>query len=306
MAHKKTIVITGGTGLVGTRFIELFGGHHTVYVFTRGNRQDSDQVKYIKWDVDKQWVDTDKLPAKTDALINLVGAGIANKRWTDERKKILIDSRVKATELLYETYKNQTIETYIGASAVGFYGDRGAEVLTIDSPAGSEGFLAECCILWEDSHQAIQSISNNHYILRIGIVLSSQGGALPKLVLPSKLGGAGYFGDGQMYYSWIHIDDLCGTMQYLIDKVPASGVYNGVSPDPITLKEMMRAVKGVYAKYALLMPIPTFGVKLAMGEMVTMLTNSTRVVPKQLQASGFQYQYGDVTEALKHIKKSKV
>ncbi len=306
MSQQKTIVITGGTGLVGSRFIELFGDDHMVYIFTRGNRSDTDQVKYIKWDVEKQWVDKDKLPAKTDVLINLVGAGIADKRWTDERKKVLIDSRVKATELLYQTYRDQSIETYIGASAIGYYGDRGEEILTADSPSGKAGFLSECCVLWEESHQAIKSIASNHYILRIGIVLSSQGGALPKLSLPSKLGGAGYFGDGQMYYSWIHIDDLCGSMQYLIDKAPASRVYNGVSPEPIRLKELMRAVKSVYAKYALLLPIPIFGVKLAMGEMVTMLTNSNRVVPNHLVLAGYEYQYPDIHQALQHIKSNDV
>ena len=306
MSQQKAIVITGGTGLVGTRFIELFGTDHLIYIFTRSSRADTDQVKYIKWDVDKQWVDIDKLPTKTDVLINLVGAGIADKRWTDERKKVLIDSRVKATELLYQTYKDQSIETYIGASATGYYGDRGEEILTADAPAGKEGFLSECCVLWEESHQAIKSIATNHYIARIGIVLSSQGGALPKLSLPTKLGGAGYFGDGQMYYSWIHIDDLCRSMQYLIDETPASRVYNAVSPEPIKLKELMRAVKGVYAKYALLMPIPVFGVKLAMGEMVTMLTNSNRVTPNHLIEAGYQYQYGDVNEALQHIKSNNI
>lgn len=306
MSKQKSIVITGGTGLVGSRLIELLPENHQVYILTRGKRADTDRVKYIQWDVDKQWIDTEKLPEKTDVIINLVGAGIADKRWTVSRKKSLIDSRVKSTELLYNTYKDQKVETYIGASATGYYGDRGEELLTADSKPGNDGFLSECCIQWEESSNLFKSNAINHYILRIGIVLSSKGGALPQLSLPARLGGAGYFGNGQMYYSWIHIDDLCRSMMHLISTLPISRVYNGVSPDPVRLKDLMRAVKNVYAKYALLLPIPTFGIKMIMGEMSTMLTNSDRVVPQHLVAIGFQHQYGDLEQALSHIKAEKV
>ena len=306
MPNQPTLVITGGTGLVGSRLIQRISDQYEIYILTRGKRQDTDQITYVQWDINKKEIQADKLPSQIDVILNLVGAGIADKRWTEDRKQVLIDSRVKATEFLYEVVKSRTVKTYIGASAIGYYGDRGEEKLTADSPAGDEGFLAECCILWEESSQLFRSSVDNHYILRIGIVLSELGGALPQLVLPSRLGGAGYFGDGSAYYSWIHIDDLCRSIEHLMAETPPSRTYNGVSPHPLPLKELMRAVKKVYAPYALLLPIPEFAVKLAMGEMVTMLTNSSRVIPKYLSDSGFEYSYADVDKALRHLKEHKV
>lgn len=302
MSARQTIVITGGTGLVGSRFVELYGDYSDIYILTRSVRADTDQIKYVQWDVDKQWVDKDRLPDRTDVLINLVGAGIADKRWTDERKRVLINSRVKATELLHKTYQYQRIGIYIGASAIGYYGNRKDEILTESSLPDHTGFLTECCALWEKSSDLLKPIVENHYILRIGIVLSSNGGALPKLVIPARLGGAGYFGNGQMYYSWIHIDDLCGSIRHLIKERPPSNIFNGVSPHPLQLKELMRSVKNIYAKYAILLSIPIFGVKLAMGEMVSMLTNSTRVIPHNLLEVGYDFAYSDIHEALHHIK----
>lgn len=306
MANLPSLIITGGTGLVGSRLIQRISSNYEVYILTRGKRQDTDQVTYVQWDINKQEIESDKLPKTVDVILNLVGAGIADKRWTESRKKVLIESRVKATKFLYEVFKSRAVTTYIGASAIGYYGDRGEEILTADSPAGTEGFLSECCVQWEESSQLFESLVSNHYILRIGIVLSEQGGALPKLVLPARLGGAGYFGNGASYYSWIHIDDLCKSIEFLIDDTPPSRAYNAVSPQPMPLKELMRAVKKVYAPYALLLPIPTAGIKLIMGEMVTMLTNSDRVIPKHLEAAGFEYDYAEVDKALRHLKENKV
>ncbi len=306
MNHQPTLVITGGTGLVGSRLIQRIASQYQIYVLTRSQRQDTDQVKYVQWDIDQKQIETEKLPTEIDVVLNLVGAGIADKRWTTSRKKILIDSRVKATEYLYEVCKSRIVKTYIGASAIGYYGDRGEEILTADAPPGKEGFLSECCVLWEESSQLFTPRVENHYILRIGIVLSQQGGALPKLVLPSRLGGAGYFGDGSAYYSWIHIDDLCKSIEFLMSDTPPSRTYNGVSPHPLPLKELMRGIKKVYAPYALLLPIPEIVIHTAMGEMATMLTNSDRVVPQHLLASGLEYAYADLDTALRHIKEHNV
>lgn len=306
MKNLPTLVITGGTGLVGTRLIQRIADHYQIYILTRGKSEDTNQVKYIKWNIKAKEIELDKLPSEVDIIINLVGAGIADKRWTEARKQVLIDSRVKSTEFLFEVFKSRKVKTYIGASAIGYYGDRGEELLTADSDPGKDGFLSKCCVLWEESSQLFKPVVDHHYILRIGIVLSEQGGALPKLILPSKLGGAGYFGDGSAYYSWIHIDDLCNTIEFLINESPPSRAYNGVSPLPIPLKEFMRGIKKVYAPYALLLPIPVFAVKLAMGEMVSMLTNSDRVIPQHLEAAGHKFEYADIDRALRHIKEEKV
>ncbi len=299
--ERQHIVITGGTGLVGSRLVPLLKDKYEVHILTRSKRTKADGVNYIQWDINAETIEVEKLP-NTYAVINLVGAGIADKRWSPKRKQEIIDSRVKATQFLRNIYSMNPPTIYIGASAIGYYGNRGDEVLTADSPPASEGFLSECCTLWEAASHEFESMVDHHYIARIGIVLSNNGGALPKMALPVKLGAAGYFGNGKAYYSWIHIDDLCQMITYLITKTPESRVYNGVSPQPIRLKGLVRTIKEVHRPWALLMPIPAFFLRLVMGEMTTMLTNSDRVYPKHIEASGFRFRYNGLQEALQHLK----
>jgi uncharacterized protein len=301
----SNIVIAGGTGLVGNRLIKLLNkAQATIYILTRSKKQDTDTIKYIVWDIEKQEIDCDQMP-KTYALINLVGAGIADKRWTSARKKELIDSRVKSTEFLAKLYADAMPTVYVGASAIGYYGDRGSEELTAESQPAKGGFLTECCLLWEEASRLFEGKVEHFYILRIGIVLSNLGGALPSMRLPAKLGGAGYFGDGKAYYSWIHITDLCQMFVHLLDGKSPSGVYNGTAPNPVTIKTLMRGIKASFAPYALLLPIPEFLIKLGAGEMATMLTNSTKVLPTKMSRSGFSFAFSEIEPALDYLRKHK-
>ncbi len=299
----KKILIGGGTGLIGQRLLELIDHKEfEVAILSRKKRQD-DKVNYLVWDLDTGTMDLEGF--QPDIVINLTGAGIADKLWTKKRKEILISSRVKSTALLEKAIVNKDIspEVFLSASAVGYYGNRGEEKLTEESKSGDEAsFLVYCCQMWEAAVDKIKPLTSRIIKLRIGIVLSTKGGALEKILLPMNFGIAGYFGNGKQYYPWIHIDDVCGSILHLVQDKEANGIYNGVSPQPMPLKEMTVGIKKGIKKWALVLPVPAFVLKLVMGEMSSMLLNSTRAIPKRLMKEGYQYKFTDIENAVADLK----
>jgi len=298
----KKILIGGGTGLVGSnlkRQLEEKG--HEVFILSRSNKNNDPHI--ITWNLSAQEMDLGGL--QPDIVINLTGAGIADKPWTKQRKKILIDSRVDSTAVFQKYIENSLIkpEVYLSASAVGIYGDRGDEELDENAAEGNaDSFLVHCCQLWEEAVNKLTGIVDRVLILRIGLVLSNQGGALEKMVLPVKMGGAAYFGNGNQYYPWIHIDDLSRSIIHLIEDERSSGIYNGVGPKPQSMKTFMKVLKKHFRSWALSMPVPSFFLKVAMGEMSKILLNSNRVIPKRLIESGFSFKFNTLDEAINNLK----
>ncbi len=295
------ILITGGTGLIGSRLVELLGSDYHINILTRSPRPSKDNVHYYKWDPKSKTMD-DKALDGVEAIINLAGAGIADKRWTSERKKVILDSRVDSAMTLAHYLKDRSDrpKVYIGASAVGFYGDRGENRLTENDGPG-EGFLSEVTVTWEDAHKLVTAAIDRSMILRIGIVLSTQGGALKEILKPTALGAYGYFGNGQAYYSWVHIDDICGMMIATLNDDNYNGVYNGSAPEPLTNKDLVKAVKKGKSGIGMVMPVPVLALKIAMGEMTEMLTNSTRVIPQKLIDENYAFKYTDAAIAVKDL-----
>jgi len=298
----QRVLIGGGTGLIGKRLSELLqeNGYEVRHLSRRANP--SAKFPAFKWDLDAGTIDKSALEG-VDYVINLAGAGIADKAWTKKRKQLIIDSRVKSNELLFKTIKEsgEKVKTFLAASAIGFYGNRGNTELTETSTAGTAGFLAESCIAWENTFTALPDVSERHVIVRIGIVLSTKGGALEKMLIPFNFGMGNYFGDGQMYTSWIHIDDVCRIFIAGIQNEKMSGVYNGTAPEPVTGKALIHAIKAAKGSNALIMPAPVFALKLGLGERVEMLTGSARVIPQRTLESGFEFKYGELVGALKDI-----
>lgn len=296
----KTILIGGGTGLVGSHIIDRYKGQYKFHVLSRSKRQDEEHVKYFTWDTRKMTMDKDALGC--DYLINLAGAGIADKRWSTTRKRILIESRVKTNELLHQSLSNEGIEleAIANASAIGYYGDRGAEVLTEESSLGN-GFLAECCDLWEKSSDLLLSQTRRLSKVRIGVVLSSKGGALPKIIMTKGVGVLSYFGAGEMYYSWIHIDDVADLFIHMLE-ADSEGIVNAVSPQSMTNKAFTKGVKQGLASNALVLPAPTFGVRLALGEMADVVLNSTRV-ESRMSSLGYDCKFTTIEEAVADVIK---
>lgn len=294
----KKIIITGGTGLVGKRlttFLQEKG--YEVNILCRNPKQPNE----YKWNIEANFID-EKVFENAIAIIHLAGAGVADKRWTDERKQEIIDSRVKSTQLLFQYLaegKHQ-IQSFISASAVGFYGDRKNELLTETSSNGT-GFLAEVCQLWENEVEKIASINIAVSKIRIGIVLSKDGGALPKLDFPIRFGIGAYIGNGKQFVPWIHIDDLCQIFFHLFEHKNQNSTYNACAPDVKTNKEMSKTIAHVLHRPFIPFPAPEFVLKTVMGEMATMLLMSNNCTSKKIQQTGFVFQFPTLEKALENI-----
>lgn len=292
------VIITGGTGLIGQELTQLLQNKgYIVNILCRNPKKPNE----YKWNLEGKFID-EKVFEGALSIIHLAGAGIADKRWTDERKKEIIDSRIQSTQLLFQylSKNKHTIQSFISASAVGFYGDRGNELLTEVSFNGS-GFLAEVCQRWENEAEKFSTLNIDVSKIRIGIVLSKKGGALPKLDFPIKFGIGAYIGNGKQYVPWIHIDDLCQIFISILGNKIKSGTYNACAPDIKTNKEMSETIAHVLHRPFIPFPASAFILKTVMGEMASMLLMSTNCSAQKIINAGFQFQYPTLEKALKNI-----
>lgn len=237
-----------------------------------------------------------------DAIIHLAGESIASGRWTDEKKKQIRDSRIKGTTFLSQSLAqlNDPPKVLLCASAIGFYGDRGDEVLDENSAAGS-GFLAELCRDWEASTDAARQSGIRVVNARIGISLSPKGGALGQMLLPFQFGAGGDIGDGKQYMSWISIDDVAQAIVFCIETDSISGPVNLTAPQPVPNSRFTKALGAVLHRPTII-PMPAFAARLALGEMADeLLLSSARVMPKKLQEAGFSFSYPEIEGALRHV-----
>ena len=292
------VIITGGTGLVGQRLTTLLEQKgFEVNILCRNPKKPNE----FRWNIEEKHIDS-KVFEQAVAIIHLAGAGVADKRWTNARKQEIIDSRTLSTQLIadYLSKHQHTISNFISASAVGFYGDRGNEVLTEDATNGT-GFLAEVCQLWESETEKISQLGISVSKIRIGIVLSKDGGALPKLDFPIKFGIGAYIGDGEQFVPWIHIDDLCHIFIHLLEHKNLHGTYNGCAPDIKTNKEMSETIASVLHRPFIPFPAPGFILKTVMGEMASMLLMSNNCTSDKIKQTGFTFQFPTLKSALENI-----
>jgi hypothetical protein len=296
----KTILIAGGSGLIGTRITELLDStEYRIIILTRFPKPPKGNITYLYWDIDKGVIDDRALYA--DYLINLTGDGIADSRWTTKRKKILIDSRVNGTLLIQSAMKkaNRKFKAAVSASAIGYYGDQGDTILDERNNPGDE-FLSTCCLLWENASEQLQEVADYNRIVRVGLVLSTRGGALPKILMTKTVRLFNYFGNGKQYYSWIHIDDISRMFIHLLTEPSDHFVYNGVAPRPLTNKKFTEEVSDAIGS-GIVLPAPALGLKIALGEMSNVVLNSNRVLPKNFGEVGFRFEYPDLTNAIKDL-----
>jgi len=295
--HKGIVVIGGGTGFIGSHLSRHLT--HLGYQVRILSRDPHPGGKYLtfKWDTDTNYLDPAAL-RDADYVINLAGAGIADKKWTAKRKQVIIRSRTETTALLANGIAKMPVKPklYLSASAVGFYGDRGEEVLT-EHDGPRSGFLSRSCIIWEESVQLIADQGVPTFINRTGIVLHPDSGALETMLLPLKGGISTYFGDGQQYYSWIHLEDIIRVYSHAIMN-QLSGVYNGVAPNPVRSKQLAQSLAPARGKKALVVPAPKFALKMAMGEMSHTVLDSAYVSSEKIQESGFVFMHPELSQAL--------
>ena len=295
----ESVAISGATGLVGTALHGLLTSEgKSVSAISRregGTYEDS-----IIWDPESGLANPARLES-IDAVVHLAGENIAGGRWNDTVKRKIRNSRVHGTRNLVKSIAavEKRPKVLVCASAIGFYGDRGAQEMNETSAAG-KGFLPEVCEEWEAEANAAKELGLRVVNVRIGVVLSPKGGALAKMLLPFKLGAGGIVGSGKQYWSWIGLHDLTRVIAHCINDDSLEGPVNAVSPQPLTNKEFTKVVGSVLHRPTLI-PLPAFMAKIVLGEMAeALLLASTRVVPAKLQKSGFTFDHGDLDSCLKH------
>jgi uncharacterized protein (TIGR01777 family) len=272
-----TVGITGASGMIGRRLQQqLVAAGHTAFAIPRG-----------------------AAVPPCDAVVNLAGEPIA-QRWTERAKKRIYDSRVEGTRRLVNglAAQSQRPRVLVCASAVGFYGSRGDEILTEKSPGGS-GFLPQTVKDWEEAARLAEPLGIRVVSLRFGVVLG-HGGALGKLLLPFRLGVGGRLGSGRQWMSWIHVDDVVSLIQFAMETSELRGAINATAPDPVTNDEFTRRLAGALHRPAIF-PVPALALKLVLGEMSEVLLDSQRVFPAAAQAAGFTFHYTGLSAALTHI-----
>lgn len=256
-----------------------------------------------QWDIKKGNLDP-KAITTADYIIHLAGESIAGERWTNKRKDEILNSRTQSTALLTQALaKNKhNVKVFLGASAIGYYGgDTGDRPLTEKSEGGSD-FVAQVVRAWERSEDQIAALGVRTVKFRIGVVLMADGGALPKLAQPVRLGAGAPIGSGQQYISWIHLDDLCRLFITSLTDESWQGVYNAVVPTPVTNETLTRTIASVLHRPMLLPNIPAFAIKLLYGEMAIVVTGGNYVLNKRIaDETTFQYQFSDLTNALKDL-----
>jgi hypothetical protein len=293
--------MTGGSGLIGSALTDaLLAQGYRVSHLSRGKGTDP-RIKTYIWDIEQSKIDEHCID-DIDIVIHLAGAGIADKRWTDKQKKIIIDSRTYSIQLIYSLIKNRPnkVNTIISAAAIGYYGDRGDELLTEDSPPGT-GFMPECCIAWENAVDEGKALGLRIVKFRTGVVLDKNGGALRQMARPVKLYAGSAFGSGRQWVPWIHHQDVTNMYLHAVKNIQLQGTFNMVAPSPITNKQLIQAIARQLHKPLWLPNIPAFVFKLLMGEMSIIVLGSTRVSAQKIRNNGFTFQHPELTEALKNI-----
>ncbi|GAA4209067.1 TIGR01777 family oxidoreductase [Pedobacter jeongneungensis] len=298
----KKILITGATGLVGTELKKhLLSKGYAVNTLSRKKNEDPNS---FVWDVYKGTIDDNCLNG-VDAVIHLAGEPVADKKWTDERKKQIIDSRVKSTELLFKTIRSRPdhqIKSFVSSSAVGFYGDCGDEILTEES-ANGYGFLAECCKLWEDAVDQGKKLSLRIVKLRTGIVFSTKGGALPQLAQPVKLFAGAPLGTGKQWTPWIHINDMVEMYIEAIENLKMEDSYNACAPFPVTNSALTKAIAKQLHRPVWPVKVPKKALELLLGERVEAVLMSNNTSAQKILDAGFKFKFTHLEDALEDLYK---
>ncbi|HOW10118.1 MAG TPA: TIGR01777 family oxidoreductase [Bacteroidales bacterium] len=298
----KNVLITGGTGLIGSHLSVLL--KHRGYKVSMLSRSagPGSNLQVYHWDPEKGEIDPEAVTT-ADFIIHLAGAGIGDKRWTNRRKREIIDSRVKSGELLYETIKStgKQPSAFISASGIGYYGSVTSEKIHTETDGPGHDFTGQVCRRWEQVALKIGDLGVRTVILRTGIVLSAEGGALSRMLPAIRLGTGSAIGSGRQFVPWIHIDDLCNIYIKAIEDSYLNGVFNSVAPSHVTNGELMKTIASVLNRPFIFPNIPALFMKILFGEMSNMLLEGSRVSAEKILMTGFAFRYPDLEGALRNL-----
>ena len=295
------VLITGASGLVGTELQKSFT--EKGYELLLASRKEPADEQHIHWSTEEGFTAPEKLEG-ADVVVHLAGENVSGLRRTDEKKKAIRDSRVLGTRNVVDAIsklKNKP-KVFVASSAIGFYGERGEEEVT-ESSAMGDNFLAGVCREWEAESRRAEDAGIRTVLLRTGIVLSKDGGALSTMLLPFKMGVGGVVGSGKQWMSWISMEDEIAVINYVIENENIRGAVNAVSPNPVTNHDFTKTLGDVLYRPTFL-PLPEFAVSMIFGEMGdALLLASTKVMPKRLEDAGFEFKYPNLKEAIENAVK---
>lgn len=297
----QKVLISGASGLLGKAIAEKLR-NKGFEVLTLSRSRKNDKNTFV-WNIEKGEIDEDAVK-NADFIIHLAGEGIADKKWTDERKKQIIDSRTKSTQLLLKAIKNTeaNIKAFVSASAVGYYGAITSEKIYTENDLPANDFLGISCKAWEDSVEEISKIGIRTVKFRIGVVLSKDGGALPKMAAPFKFYMGALLGSGKQYIPWVHINDVANAFIFAIQNEQLNGAYNLTAPGGgVSNSEFSKVLAKVLSKPILLSPVPEFALKLVLGERADLVLKGSRISSKKLSDTGFKFVYDDLEVALNNL-----
>lgn len=301
-------MITGGTGLIGKALSKLLveQGYEVIILSRKAllnDRRRSPDIEYAQWDVNKQTIDSNAI-RNADYIIHLSGAGIADKRWTDKRKKEIKESRVRGSELLVKAMKEtpNKIKAVISASAIGWYGEDSLipnPKPFVETDPSDPGFLGETCKLWEESIEPVTSLGIRLVKLRTGIVFSNAGGAFKEFKRPVNFGIAAILGNGKQVISWLHIDDLCRLYLYALENTSMHGSYNAAAPKPVSNREfIIQLAKSQKGSFYIPLYVPGFLLRLILGELSVEVLKSSTVSCEKIRMAGFDFIFPSIESAI--------
>lgn len=299
----KNILIAGGTGLIGTALSSLLSEKgYQVALLSRSGK--SDQYKTFRWDIEKGYLEEGTLQF-ADGIVFLSGENVGAKRWSEKQKDRILNSRVQAVRLLTEKIEKaqKKPEFFISASAIGYYGGTLSNHLSVETDPPGKDFLAVVTRQWEQALQSVKERGIRLVVLRTGVVLSSTGGALPKMITPLKMGLGSALGTGKQFMSWIELNDLARMYLHAIENEKLNSVYNAVAPSPVENQTFMKLLAKALGKPFFLPPVPTFLLRLALGEMADLLLKGNNVSSQKIKDTGFKFRFEKPEDYFKTLVK---
>ncbi len=297
------VLITGGTGLIGTRLTQLLLNRNYKVAYLSRSNSEIPNVEVFKYDTQKNYLDERAFEGVTH-LIHLAGAGVADKRWTKHRKEVIISSRTETIGLLaaYLKKSKHPLKSFVSASGSSYYGEDTGETKQVETSSPGSDFLSKVTVLWEEAADKIQQLGIRTVKLRTGVVLSEHGGAIPKIAQPACFGLGAPLGSGQQWMSWIHIDDLCRLYIQALENENWTGAYNAVATLPVRNKDLTSKICKVLNKPQFLPSVPSFALRLAFGEMANVVLGSSYLINQRIaEETSFTYFFDDLEVALKDV-----
>jgi uncharacterized protein len=302
--NMATVLITGGTGLIGTALTKaLVQKGHEITILSRSKKPSSQKnISYAVWDIDNQTIDEEAIK-KADYIVHLAGANVGEKRWTRNRKKEIVDSRVNSGKLLVKALNKipNKVKAVISSSAMGYYGpdaDKPNSKPFVETGPPHNDFLATTVVQWEAAIEPVRNSGKRLVLFRTGIVLSNEGGAYKEFKKPLQFGLASILGSGKQMVSWIHIDDLVRLYIEAIENEKYNGVYNAVTPNPVSNKELIKEIAKQTKRFYITAKVPSFVLKTVLGEMSIEVLKSTTVNSEKVQKAGFHFLYPTINDAV--------